>query len=136
MRRVTQVLTTIRTMKKLTRKQLIKKLDRLVSEYVRKRDGHCVTCANPRGLPLTAGHLFSRVAHSARWNLLNIHAQCTGCNMYHEHNPHRFTSWFIQKFGLSKYEMLHACYSTTLKHTTQMLEFKCQYMQRKIKGLK
>lgn len=105
----------------LSRKKIVKKLDMVFSLFVRKRDGRCVTCTNLKRLPLTNGHLFSRVAFSTRWDELNCHCQCTGCNLYHEHDSGRFTTWFLRKFGQEKYELLYASYNHTAKYTSQDL---------------
>jgi hypothetical protein len=93
--------------KKSDRKHLVKELDKIVSLIVRKRDGHCMTCPNPRGLPLTNGHLITRGKHSVRWDMENCFCQCTGCNMLHESQPEHFTRWFIKKFGIEKYDELY-----------------------------
>lgn len=29
-----------------------------------------------------------------------------GCNLAHEYNPHPYTEWFIDKFGLDAYKAL------------------------------
>lgn len=107
---------------KSNRKKLVKELDRVFSIFIRQRDKRCVTCKNLNGLPLTCGHLFSRVAYSTRWDELNCHCQCTGCNMYHEHNAHRFTGWFIKKFGVEKYELLSRRYAHTAKLSNSDIE--------------
>lgn len=100
--------------KRTNRKGLIKELDRVFSLFIRERDGECVTCHKKRDL--TCSHLFSRVAHSTRWDEVNCHCQCRGCNMYHEHNPHIFTNWFIHKFGVDKYDWLLAKHKKTAKY--------------------
>jgi hypothetical protein len=73
-------------MRKITRKGLIRKLDKLVAETVIKRDGKCVVCGSNQ--KLTCGHLFSRVAYSTRWDLDNCYTQCLSCNFKHEYDPY------------------------------------------------
>jgi hypothetical protein len=92
-------------MKKPTRKQLVKQLDTLVSLIVRKRDGRCVQCGTTENL--TCGHLITRSKYKVRWNLQNCHCQCRNCNLSHEYNPHPFTQWFIERFGLQAYKDLN-----------------------------
>ncbi len=101
----------------LTRKGLVKKVDTAFSLFIRARDKKCVTC--PATTKLQCGHLFSRVSFSTRWDELNCHTQCEGCNMSHEYDPQPFTSWFIHKFGLEAYDELHAKSKKTAK------ELKC-----------
>ena len=106
--------------KPVSRKKLIKELDSVFSVFIRKRDKKCVQCGTTKNL--TCGHLFSRVAHSTRWSEKNCHCQCTGCNMAHEYNPHKFVLWFIRKFGVTAYELLNRQYNTTAKNTNQELQ--------------
>lgn len=67
---------------------------------------------------LTPGHLFSRVAHSTRWDLNNIFAQCGSCNLKHEYDPYPLTKYYIDKFGLEAYDALHFAYSHTRPYKT------------------
>lgn len=71
-------------MRKITRKGIIRKLDKIVSQIVIARDGKCIVCGTTQSL--TCGHLFSRVAYSTRWNLENCYAQCLSCNLKHEYD--------------------------------------------------
>ena len=98
----------------------IKKLDKEFSRFIRNRDKRCVLCGKTENLQ--CGHLFSRVAHSTRWSEVNCHGQCSGCNVYHEHNPHKFTIWFINKFGVDKYKLLFFQHNQTRKYTTGELQ--------------
>lgn len=91
-------------MKKSQRKKLVKRLDKVFSLFIRKRDGHCVICGKTERL--TAGHLITRAKYSVRWDERNVFCQCAGCNLTHEHNSHIFTDWYIRKFGLNAYQNL------------------------------
>lgn len=91
-------------MRKITRKGLVKALDTVVSLIVRLRDKRCVVCGSKEDL--TCGHLITRSKYKVRWNLKNCHAQCRGCNLSHEYNPHPFTQWFISVFGFQDYKDL------------------------------
>ena len=84
------------------------RLDALVKEIVLLRDGGCV-CPTPKKghQPVrTPGHLISRVKESVKWDLMNVHEQCGGCNPRHEYYPEIFTNWFIGKFGQAEYMKL------------------------------
>lgn len=99
----------------MSRKSLVKKLDSLVSKYVIKRDPYCVTCGST-DRP-TNGHLFSRSNYSTRWDLLNCHRQCWGCNFKHEFEWEPYRRWFVNEYGQEAYDDLY------LKHT-QVRKFK------------
>lgn len=101
-------------MKKSARKRLVAALDRVCSEYIRKRDNsQCVVCGS-REQP-TNGHLFTRSAYSTRWDELNCHCQCWACNYSHEHNPGPYTSWFVRKYGIDTYDELLRKHKQPLK---------------------
>lgn len=102
------------------RKKLVTKLDRAVSELVRARDKRCVVCGSTQRL--TCGHLFSRVAYSTRWDLLNCHAQCWSCNYKHELDSYPYTKWFLEKYGMDAYDELHLRYATPRKFKDWELE--------------
>ena len=106
--------------RKPDRKKLIKELDRVFSIYIRKRDGQCVQCLSKQNL--TCGHLFSRVAHSTRWDENNCFGQCRNCNYSHEFDPSKFILWYIRKFGLEKYELLSHKFHSTAKFKYWELE--------------
>ncbi len=81
----------------MDKKAWIKKLDKIVGDIVKARDITCVTCG--RGSNLTPGHLYSRVAHSTRWDLDNVFAQCVKCNGNHEKNPEPLTTYVTNLLG-------------------------------------
>lgn len=74
--------------KKPTRKSLVKKLDTIFSEYIRRRYAkediaECFTCRKKdHWKKLQAGHFISRKHYSTRWNEENVQVQCVGCNVY------------------------------------------------------
>ena len=87
-----------------TRKGLVKKLDTVFSEYIRKRDGQCVQCGSIENL--TCGHLITRSKYAVRWDERNAFGQCAGHNYSHEFNPHPFTVYFLNRFGAQAYKSL------------------------------
>lgn len=100
-------------MKKPTRKTLIRNLDKVVSQIVRKRQPYCVVCGSRE--KLTCGHLFSRTNYSTRWDLGNCFTQCLSCNLRHEYSPAPFTIWYIKKYGMEEYEELNQQHTTARK---------------------
>ena len=92
---------------KTERQLLIGKLDHVIREIILDRDLRCVCVAtNGHKGTRTSGHLISRTRESVRWDLYNVHEQCGGHNMLHEYQPERFTSWFLEKFGVEQYSRL------------------------------
>ncbi len=107
-------------MRKITRKGVVRKLDKLVGDIVKQRDGLCVTCGSMNNLQ--PGHLFSRVAYSTRWDLNNTYCQCRNCNLKHEYDPYPLTNYFIEIWGRKKLDALHRQYVTPRKFKTYELE--------------
>lgn len=100
-------------MRKIARKGLVRKLDKIVGDIVKLRDITCVTCgtsSNP-----TAGHLFSRVAYGTRWDLDNVFQQCVSCNLKHEYDSYPLMTYAIHLLGEDKVEDLHFKYRHPLK---------------------
>ena len=93
-----------------------KDLDKLIRKYFKLKYGpktYCVTCPywgnpkkkiewyhpleNPRGLQV--GHYVSRESTILRWDLRNVHPQCSGCNA-----KHKFTSQYpYDRFMIDTY---------------------------------
>jgi len=75
-------------MRKPSRKNLVVKLDKVFSEYVRRRYAvndiaECVTCGKKdHWKNLQAGHFISRKHYATRWNEENVQVQCVKCNVY------------------------------------------------------
>lgn len=102
---------TLKTKRMPSRKSLMLACDKLCKEIVFLRDKHCVTCGSLEYM--TPGHLFSRVAHSTRWDLKNIYWSCRSCNLKHEYDPYPLTKYFINKYGIDAYDALHLKYGKT-----------------------
>jgi 5-methylcytosine-specific restriction endonuclease McrA len=79
-----------------------KKLDKLWSESVRKRDGKCMYCGSKDYL--NAHHIFSRSNRSTRWDINNGITLCSGhhkfSSTFSAHKTHvEFTYWLEEKLG-------------------------------------
>jgi len=95
--------------KKPSRKTLIKKLDRVFSEYIRKRDtdskgyGLCCTCAKRIHYKEGhAGHFMSRRHYSTRWDEENVNLQCSGCNTFRGGEQYKFALFLNDKYKTDK----------------------------------
>ncbi len=84
-------------MKKESFRAVIRRLDTLMSLYVRERDGKCITCGSVRNLE--NGHFISRYFLWTRFDGRNCNAQCHECNSLHESNPGAYELALIHKYG-------------------------------------
>lgn len=97
-------------MRKISRKGLINKLDRIFSEYIRKRDANkkgickCITCQREfKWNDIDAGHFISRKEMATRWDEQNVAAQCKHCNRFRYGRQYQFSLSLDQKCpGISK----------------------------------
>lgn len=82
--------------KKPSRKTLIKKLDTIFSQYIRRRYAvnniaTCVTCGKKdHWKNLQAGHFMSRKHYATRWDEQNVEVQCAGCNVFRYGEQYKF----------------------------------------------
>ena len=121
-------------MAKSERKKLVARLDKVFSEYIRQRDGACVICGKRDRL--TAGHLFTRTAYSTRWDVLNTHCQCTGCNLRHETDWVPFETRFKDKYGEEEFDKLYKKHHTTVKYSNGRLVELIEYWKGRLAKLK
>src|SRR4030043_1358348 len=96
--------------RKITRKGLVKKLDRLVTDLLLARDKSCVLCGSTK--QLGTSHLFSRRAYSTRWDLQNCNLMCWKHNFSHMYDTYPYIYWFTEKYGEGALEDLHRKYVT------------------------
>jgi len=75
-------------MPKTQRKNLIKKLDKIFSKYIRLRDsidgyGKCATCGTiEHWTKMDCGHFMTRDRIATRWHEKNCSIQCRRCNRF------------------------------------------------------
>lgn len=87
--------------KKKSLTALKKELDRIFSLYIRHRDeGVCFTCGKKAPIEkMQAGHYVSRSVLSLRYDPLNVHCQCVGCNVFKHGNYPKYALRLIQESG-------------------------------------
>ena len=105
-------------MPRTARQKIITKLDRIVSEIIRARDGNkCVMCNGKK--KLGCGHVFSRRNNSLRWDIRedgNCHAQCWKHNYLHStRDSYPYYHWYSNKFGVKRLDKLHKEWLTIKK---------------------
>lgn len=100
----------------------IDKLDKLFSEYIRKRAikeaGGCERCLNPKydiekenGIfpawkQLQCSHFKGRARKSVRYDEDNAAGLCGGCHMYLTAHPDEHEAWFKERLGEEKFDLL------------------------------
>ena len=86
--------------KKPTYAQLKRKLDKVFSAYIRKRDAEmpCISCGKYVDSK-DAGHYHSRRILSTRWDPINVNGQCRNCNRFLEGMKDDYRQGIIDKYG-------------------------------------
>ena len=91
-----------------TTSKLNAKLDKLFSEYIRKRDSDhrgickCISCGKEApafGGSIHAGHFMSRRHLATRWDAKNVKAQCAGGNTFRGGEQYRQSIGIDRKWG-------------------------------------
>lgn len=109
--------------KKLTRSNLEKKLDKLWSEYVRKRDNcNCQKCKKVYGQSVSPHHAFGRRHRAVRWDVDNGVSLCYFCHIQWAHRDSAgFTEWFKNHVGEDVYNRLAEAHNEIFKPTMDEL---------------
>ncbi len=87
-------------------------LDRIFSEYIRKRDtpngaGQCCTCGKLLQYKGShCGHFMSRVHQSTRYDEQNCAIQCPFCNTYRQGEQYQFGIYIDRRWGKGTAESL------------------------------
>jgi len=91
--------------KKIKRSVLIKKLDTIFSQYIRRRYAindisECFTCGVKNEYKKQqAGHFASRRHYSTRWDEFNVQVQCYSCNICNQGMQFEFGKKLCLKYG-------------------------------------
>ena len=112
--------------KKLTKKQVVKRLDKLFSELVRREWKRCPFCNKPSECCF---HFVTRTKYSVRWSFINTVGSCRGCNFKYEHDPHFAIQWFIETSGLNGYFALLRQAEQRINWTIRRLREKLVYIE-------
>lgn len=95
--------------KKPLRKNLIKELDTVFSQFIRLRYSKneiskCVTCGKEEHWKkLQAGHFMSRSNYSTRWDEDNVQVQCMGCNVFKSGEQYKYSLYLGNKLSEELY---------------------------------
>ncbi len=116
-------------MRKLPLRSLEKKLDRVFSEFIRKRhadEGGTVQCVTCRTLKFWkeahAGHFVKRQHRATRWRPTNCHPQCVSCNAYRGGMQDEYAKFILETYGVAEFNDLMAAKHQVMKYTRNDLE--------------
>lgn len=116
--------------RKITKRGLKRKLDKLVSEIVRAR-GKCERCGKRKNLQCC--HIFGRTYLNTRWDLLNLLALCPNCHINFSHKqPILFTEFVKKHLGEEKYELLKEAHNLIYKPTIDDLLIKLKVLEEMV----
>jgi len=118
------------------------KLDKVVSEYVRRRFAGtagvvaCVSCGRvKRWQEQQCGHFVSRVRLATRWDLENCNVQCSACNVLLRGNAVGYARWLENRYGPSIFAALDERSRVPTKFTRADLQGMIDDYQSKLKEL-
>ena len=102
---------------------LKKKAWGVFATFIKERDNWtCYTCGKyDKGATMHAGHYISRRHNATLFDEDNVHAQCAGCNMFRNGEPHIYTERIISENGQEFLLRLIAKSKETKKFTKQEL---------------
>ena len=122
--------------------KLKKKLDKLFSEYIRRRKANylglvnCFTCGvKKHWKEQQAGHFQSRSHHSTRWDEVNVQVQCIKCNMFRQGEQYKFGLYLDERYGKGTAKELENRAKTIVKINRVDYEEAITKYKQKIKDL-
>jgi hypothetical protein len=127
--------------KKIKRSVLIKKLDIIFSQYIRRRYAvndisECFTCGVKNDYKKQqAGHFASRRHYSTRWNEFNVQVQCYSCNICNQGMQFEFGKKLCSQYGNNFAENLMIESKKIVKFTESDLIELINYYTEKVNNI-
>lgn len=129
----------------LSKPALIKRLDKIFSEFIRLRDtqpwnfqyGRCISCG--RILPwakLQCGHYHSRVHMNTRFDEKNCNIECVSCNIFSADHLIGYRKNLIKKIGEKEVDMLDVRAHQSKNYSLFELQILIDYYTKEVKKLK
>ena len=129
----------------MSKPALVKKLDKVFSEYIRLRDtkpwnfeyGRCISCG--RVLPwakLQCGHYHSRIHMNTRFDERNCNAECISCNIYSADHLIDYRKNLIMKIGEKEVDMLDVRAHQSKSFSLFELQLLIQHYEEEVKKLR
>lgn len=102
-----------KTSPKKRKVDLVKKLDKVFSLYIRLRDTspsgffRCISCGQVKPFAKAdCGHYHSRKHMATRFSELNCNAECSSCNRFSSDHLHYYRENLIKKIGERRFALL------------------------------
>ncbi len=121
---------------------LVKKLDKVFSAYIRLRDVmpngcfRCISCGQIKRIEQgDCGHFFSRVHMATRWDADNAHLECRGCNRCSADHLIKYRKNLIAKIGLDRINRLEMKADSTKHWMDFELKKLIDYYTKEVKRL-
>lgn len=121
---------------------LVKKLDRLFSLYIRLRDAmpngyvRCISCGKIKTFDdVDCGHFYSRTHMATRFDEDNCNAECKFCNRFSADHLIAYQTNLIRKIGISRFEKLGLKAKSTCHWLDSELEDRIKYYSQKVNEL-
>lgn len=108
------------------------------NQYIRERDGYqCFICGAPGDRYSTdAGHLITSAREATRFDELNTHCSCKGCNIKHELDYEPYRRAFVEKYGEAVYDELYQhSFEYVGRRAQDYIEIR-QHYERKLAALR
>lgn len=128
-------------MKTKKKPDLKAKLDKVFSEYIRKRDTNngvfrCISCG--KLLPYEqadCGHYINRKHMATRFDEMNCNAQCRSCNRFDEGNMQGYRRGLVAEYGEQQVMLLEAKKHTFRKYSDFEYDVLIKHYKEEIKKL-
>lgn len=121
---------------------LVKKLDRIFSRYIRLRDAmpngyvRCISCGQIKKFEdVDCGHFHSRTHMATRFNEDNCNAECKFCNRFSADHLIAYQRNLIKKIGQQRFDLLNAKAHSACHFLNSELEEMIDYYKKEIKKL-
>lgn len=121
---------------------LVKKLDKVFSLFIRLRDTlpsgyfRCISCGQiKRYDQADCGHFYSRTHMATRFDEDNCSAECSACNRFSADHLINYQTNLIKKIGMSRFELLGVKARSTKKWTDFELEAMIKHYTHEVKRL-
>lgn len=121
-------------------RQLVSILDKEFGTWVKRKEqvaegvSQCITCGGYYDLRLIqAGHYISRRYFATRWEPMNVHSQCCGCNGDRGGDPLRYRNTLVERYGEKEVKALE--FKATLGGETRIAREEIIAMIHKYRAL-
>lgn len=130
------------TVKVKRKPNLVSKLDKVFSLYIRLRDSmpsgyfKCISCNQIKRFDQAdCGHFFGRKHMATRFDEDNCSAECSACNRFVSDHLIGYQTNLIKKIGMSRFELLLLKANSTKKWCDFELEAMIKHYTNEVKRL-